>query len=779
MMQTMRERSITGRGGLLPRALVTVLAVFLLAAGAQALTVPQDQSSLAAGADGIVLGTVSSVESHWTAEREIETTTRIALDSTLKGAFPGREVTVTSRGGAVDGVAEVVEDEAAFAPGDRGFYLLDAGQAGLRVHGGRQGVVPVVGDRVWVPDGRGRPTAVPAQAYGVRLAALAAGGEPPPLAGESAATAGGPVIGSVSPSSAPAGTGATITITGSGFGTKASRQSKADVGFVYRCSSSTSYVPVFATGQPYYDTNPNGIVSWTDTRIVVRVPTGRMSDGYDGSASSGMVWVVTDAGASSPVSPFAVTFGYGGIKWAHPPTFVVNNNCPGVSSASTAVANAAATWNAAVAGSSFRFVNGGATTSTAIAGDGVNRICWRPSSDFSSGTLAVTTWWYAGSTITECDVKFNSGFAWTTGTASGSAHSVEAVMLHEFGHWLNLRDLYGYYGSYPSDSGKVMFGYSNAGFGNLNLKTLQPADILGARYIYGGGTATPTPTPTATPTPTPTPTATATPTPVPTTPVPQGPYPSAHVLPTQVEVEHFDAGGEGVAYHDLEAGNLGNDGMRPGEGVDIETAGGVTDVCYVRAGEYLEYTVEAGAGGVFELALRAANPDAATKAVRVSLDGVRAPDVLIAPTGDWTEYAGFTTALSIPSGRHVVTLAFEGVDRVNLDWLRLTRPAPTVTPTPTSVTTSPTAVPTTPAVATIPGGAGAPTDTNADLLYDDLNGNGRGDFGDVTLFFSQMSWIAANEPVAAFDFNGNGGIDFADVVALFNAISSSTPPPPL
>jgi PKD repeat protein len=31
-----------------------------------------------------------------------------------------------------------------------------------------------------------------------------------------------------------------------------------------------------------------------------------------------------------------------------------------------------------------------------------------------------------------------------------------------------------------------------------------------------------------------------------------------------------------------------------------------------------------------------------------------------------------------------------------------------------------------------------------------------------------MTWISANEPIAAFDFNGNSRIDFADVVWLFN-----------
>ena len=68
----------------------------------------------------------------------------------------------------------------------------------------------------------------------------------------------------------------------------------------------------------------------------------------------------------------------------------------------------------------------------------------------------------------------------------------------------------------------------------------------------------------------------------------------------------------------------------------------------------------------------------------------------------------------------------------------------------------------------IPGGAGVPTDTGTDGKYDDVNGNGRKDFADVVLYFNQMTWIAANEPLSAFDCNGNGRIDFADVVWLFN-----------
>ena len=73
-----------------------------------------------------------------------------------------------------------------------------------------------------------------------------------------------------------------------------------------------------------------------------------------------------------------------------------------------------------------------------------------------------------------------------------------------------------------------------------------------------------------------------------------------------------------------------------------------------------------------------------------------------------------------------------------------------------------------PAPVALPSASGAPTDTDGDGIYDDVNGNGRADFADVVLYFNQMTWIADNEPLGAVDYNGNGRIDFADVVWLFN-----------
>jgi PKD repeat protein len=70
----------------------------------------------------------------------------------------------------------------------------------------------------------------------------------------------------------------------------------------------------------------------------------------------------------------------------------------------------------------------------------------------------------------------------------------------------------------------------------------------------------------------------------------------------------------------------------------------------------------------------------------------------------------------------------------------------------------------------LPGYANFPTDPDHDGIYEDLNGNNRLDFADVVLYFGQMEWIAAHEPVVAFDLNANSRIDFADIVKLFGEI---------
>ena len=77
-----------------------------------------------------------------------------------------------------------------------------------------------------------------------------------------------------------------------------------------------------------------------------------------------------------------------------------------------------------------------------------------------------------------------------------------------------------------------------------------------------------------------------------------------------------------------------------------------------------------------------------------------------------------------------------------------------------------------PVILAVPGAVSLPAGTDADGLYDDVNGNGRKDFADVVLFFTNLGWIAANEPPGVFDYTGNGRIDFADVIWLFDRLDA-------
>jgi hypothetical protein len=173
------------------------------------------------------------------------------------------------------------------------------------------------------------------------------------------------------------------------------------------------------------------------------------------------------------------------------------------------------------------------------------------------------------------------------------------------------------------------------------------------------------------------------------------PYPGSHPVPGLVSALDFDAGGEGVAYHDTEPANLGNDNYRAGEGVDIENLGTFPDVGWIRDGEWLDYTVNATEAQEYVLYLGASNPDATTKRVAILADGAPAGTVDIGSTGSFDGYTGFeSTPISLPAGATTLRLSFAGVSRVNLADLDFelanpTEPTPVPTPAPELLVSTP------------------------------------------------------------------------------------------
>jgi endoglucanase Acf2 len=68
-------------------------------------------------------------------------------------------------------------------------------------------------------------------------------------------------------------------------------------------------------------------------------------------------------------------------------------------------------------------------------------------------------------------------------------------------------------------------------------------------------------------------------------------------VPGTIEAEHYDVGGEGIAYRDVDANNQF---YRSGEGVDLSGDGGQVHVNWIVAGEWIEYTFEVKEEGTYK-----------------------------------------------------------------------------------------------------------------------------------------------------------------------------------
>jgi hypothetical protein len=293
---------------------------------------------------------------------------------------------------------------------------------------------------------------------------------------------------------------------------------------------------------------------------------------------------------------------------------------------------------------------------------------------------------------------------------------VTAVIIYDTeGDWSNLRYL-GASGAVTvrspvEESGTYYVQVINVqdGSGDYTLAVSQSDD--GATTETPTATETPTPTatetptqtetPTPTPTETPTPTPTETPTPTPTPTDGQSPFGGqARTIPGQIQAQHYDDGGDGVAYFDTTSDAKGGD-FRTDEAVDIESTGdssGTYNVGWMQSDEWLEYTVDVTAGS-YDIDLRVASPESGNR-FRVLLGWDELGVVEVPNTGGWQSWTTVTLEDVTLSGGAGQVLRVEVLDGdVNLNWLEFTSNQPTVTetatPTPTETTTeTPTATPT-------------------------------------------------------------------------------------
>ena len=140
-------------------------------------------------------------------------------------------------------------------------------------------------------------------------------------------------------------------------------------------------------------------------------------------------------------------------------------------------------------------------------------------------------------------------------------------------------------------------------------------------------------------------------------------------IPGKVEIEDFDRGGEGIAYHETSTGNAGNQ-YRTTEDVDIEnTAGGGHNIGWVANGEWLEYTLNATVTSAYSVDVRIAAPGAGRQ-FHIEMDGVNISGPVSVPnTGGFQAWQTINVLLgNINSGVHTFRFTMDAND-FNVDYL--------------------------------------------------------------------------------------------------------------
>jgi hypothetical protein len=157
-----------------------------------------------------------------------------------------------------------------------------------------------------------------------------------------------------------------------------------------------------------------------------------------------------------------------------------------------------------------------------------------------------------------------------------------------------------------------------------------------------------------------------------------------------IQVEDFDSGTSGQTWWDSTSANEGGNTYRTGTGVDVISAndsGSTRAVGFVKAGEWLKYTVNVSAAGTYNLEFRTAALGSGGQ-FRLELDGKDITGALNVPnTGNWNSYQTVTkTGVSLPVGKHTLRLYFSrngGSGFVgNFNQIRFVRQATTVTTPP-------------------------------------------------------------------------------------------------
>jgi len=145
-------------------------------------------------------------------------------------------------------------------------------------------------------------------------------------------------------------------------------------------------------------------------------------------------------------------------------------------------------------------------------------------------------------------------------------------------------------------------------------------------------------------------------------------------IPGTIQAENYDNGGEGLAYHDNDAGNTG--GAYRSDNVDVRTvtsdAGGGYQVGWTNSGEYLKYMVNVAAAGTYVFKARVASGGSGG-AIHFNVDGVNKTGTMSVPgTGSYDTFTTITSVnVALTAGQHTIQLV-EDTDSFDINWFSVT-----------------------------------------------------------------------------------------------------------
>ena len=410
---------------------------------------------LVAASDAVLIGTVQRMTPRLGPDgRSISTDMEILVGLPLKGCRQGETVRLTMPGGRIGDVTQWVSGTPGFRLGEDVLLHAQTTPGGtLSVTGFAQGKTAIQcgrlngsGEPVDLALGRVRahlgPAAVTTDSLTVNM--------PNVFPGDTA-SATGPSVTGISPSSAPGNTGAVVTISGSGFGSN-----EGTVAFPYAGSA-----------------NAADIVSWSDAEVRCRVPL----------AESGAVVVTTAALQSADPYPYAITFSYLGFKL---PDTALPDTCayqiggtPDAANEFAELDAALQTWNDVTAcdASVGRLVD---VSLAPLQYDNDQVLGWINSGwTLPSGVAAVCYNWYVSGEIAHHDIAFNGEYINWSETGAPGCIDIRSAAIHELGHWWGLADLYG-----AADNQKTMYGITY--YGDTRQASLDAADIEGVQWLHPG-----------------------------------------------------------------------------------------------------------------------------------------------------------------------------------------------------------------------------------------------------------------------------------------------------